>query len=118
MGFNLASFKNSRSYPRPATTTAVTEDVTVVGSAGPLLVPLLVADLNRVYATIYNRHATDAFKFAYQHPGDPAPTIAFILAEGFEVIAGAAYEIADPEACWAVSTTVNPIPVDLDIGSG
>jgi|WetSurMetagenome_2_1015567.scaffolds.fasta_scaffold31469_2 hypothetical protein len=118
MGVNLASFKNSRNYPRPATTSAATTEQTVVGSAGPLGLPLLAADPNRTYAEIYNRHATDSFKFAYQDNGAPVPTIAQILATGFEVIAGAAYEIDAPTTVWAVSTTVNPIPVDVDKGVG
>lgn len=119
MGYNLASFKNSRNYPRPATTTATTSDAIIVGSAGPLgIVPLLAANPNITYVTLYNRSPTDAFKYYYQHAGDPIPTIAQILANGFEIIAGAAIDLESPEAVWAVSETVNPIPVDIDEGNG
>lgn len=120
MGVNLASFKNSRQYPRQATTQGTTSDITVLADTtpDPLVTPLLPVSENRTYATVYNRHATDSFKFVYRKSGDPIPLVASILATGFEVIAGAAYEIDSPQEVWAISTTGNAIPVDLDVGTG
>lgn len=118
MGVNLASFKNSRNYPRPASTRGLTQILTVVNNAALNPSNILLNDPNRNYAEVYNRHATDTMKYFYQNPGDPNPTVAQILANGFDLIHGAAFEIDVPVAVWAVSTTINPIPIDLDIGSG
>jgi hypothetical protein len=118
MGYNLASFKNSRNYPRPATTSAVTSDATVNANTAPapsLIIPL---NPNLTYATLYNRHATDSFKYYYQAAGATPPSVATVLAEGFEIVAGAAIDLESPQAVWAVSTTANPIPIDIDEGSG
>lgn len=118
VAFDLASFKNSREYARKATTTATTSDITIAANTALLPTLLMAVDTNRTYATLYNRHATDSFKYFYRHATDPAPTVAQILAEGFEIIANGAIDLESPEEVWAVSTTVNPIPADMDIGDG
>jgi hypothetical protein len=117
MGVNLASFPNSRINPTPATSIAIQSDVvappnTIVGPV-PALVP---ANPNRTYLEIYNRSLTDSFK--YIQTSGPAPTAAAILASGFEIIAGAAYEIESPQPVYAVSSTAAPVPIDLDEGNG
>lgn len=116
MAFDLASFKNSREYARKATTQAVTNDIVVANNAGPptLIVP---ADVNRTYATIRNLHATDSMTYGYATGGVP-PTLAFLLADGFELKAGEAIDLESPEAVYAVSQTANPIPIDTDLGVG
>lgn len=119
MGVNLASFPNSRINPTPATSDA--RQKTYVAPANTVLdplVPVIATNANRTYLEVYNRSATDSFKFMNQKSGDPVPTKAQILADGFEVIAGAAYEIETPQNVYAVSTTANPVIFDTDEGSG
>jgi hypothetical protein len=117
---NLASFPNSRINPTPATSSAVqTETVAPANTfVGPL--PVLVpANPNRTYLTIYNNDPTNGLKFVNVANGGPAPTAAFVLANGFTLIPGAAYEVDTPEAVYAVSVTAAPCtPIDLDEGSG
>jgi hypothetical protein len=119
MGVNLASFPNSRISPTPATSAAVQEVYTALPNTTPdpqaVLIP---ANPNRTYLTVYNRHPTDSCKFMNYSGSGPIPTASSIETEGFELIAGAAYEIDTPEATYALSTTVNPIPLDTDEGSG
>lgn len=118
MGVNLASFKNSRSYPRPAATQG---DTIVATAPNNTTAPskILDFDSNRVEAQVYNRHATDAMKFIYQNKTtDPVPTLADFAAKGFTVKAGDSYSIDLPVAVWALSTTVNDVPLEIDVGTG
>jgi hypothetical protein len=125
VAFDLASFKNSREYARKATTTAVTDEMLVNGN-GALLPSLIApADPNRTYITLRNLNSstsypagTSGIKYFYQHALDPAPTIAQILSEGFELDAGEAIDLESPESVWAVSLTVTAVPVVLDTGTG
>jgi len=117
MAYNLASFKNSRNYPRPATTSAVTSDLTVGGNGGAptLIVPL---NPNLTYVTVYNLDPANTLNYYYQAAGAPPPTTAQILAEGFPLIAGAAVGLESPQAVWAVSQVPATIKIALDEGSG
>ena len=115
MGVNLASFPNSRIQPTPATSLADQAELSGPPAPGVLIIP---ANANRTYLTIYNRSGTDSFKFLNYSGVGPAPTAANILADGFEIIAGAAYEVDTPEATYIVSTTAAPVPIDTDEGSG
>lgn len=119
MGVNLASFPNSRINPTPATSLAVQSVVTVpANTASDPLTHIVAANPNRTYLTIYNTHATDSMRFMNYTGSGAIPTKAQILANGFLLIAGAAYEIDTPEAVFAISTTASTIPLDLEEGSG
>ena len=117
MAFDLASFKNSRVYGRKATTSASTADLVINAIAGPPTL-ILAADLDRTYGTLENLHATDSMKYMYRASGAAIPTIAQILANGFELLAGVGVDTESPEELYGLSTTVNPIPVDIDQGRG
>jgi hypothetical protein len=125
VAFDLASFKNSREYARKATTTALTSQLVVAGNlaAGPTLIAF--PDNNRTYLTLRNLNSSKSFplgadglKYFYQKSGDPNPTIAQILANGFELDPGDAIDMESPEATWAVSMTANPVPITIDVGDG
>lgn len=117
MAFNYASFKNSRVEPTPATTASVQSEVTAPADTSGDPVPVLFpANLQRTYLTLENLHATDTFRFLNYSGSGPIPTKAQILARGFVVPAGTAYEVDSPEAVYALSTTANPIPISADEG--
>lgn len=117
MGVNLASFKNSRISPTPATTAATQLELVVPANTFVgTLTPVVPANVHRTYLTIYNRSTTSSFKYLNYTGLGPVPTVAQILANGFEIIAGAAYEVDSPEAVFAVSTTAATVNVDTDEG--
>ena len=112
----LASFKNSRVYGRKATTSAMTDSLNV--AADPAVTILAVADPNRTYLQVRNLHATDSMFYGYA-TGGVVPTAAQLISDGQELKAGeVSNDIEDPEAVYAVSATVNPIPVRMDKGVG
>jgi hypothetical protein len=118
MGYNLASFKNSRISPTPATTQATQENLTVLPNttADPLPV-FYPANPQRTYLELENLSTTDGFQFVNYSGSGPIPTVAEIQANGFLVGPGVAYEIDSPEAVYALSTTAAPVPVDSDEGN-
>ena len=117
MSYNLASFKNSRIYGRKATTSALTTTAVVANSAGPISL-VDAANVDRTYLTLENNHATDALRYGYA-TGGTAPTLAYLLASGMLLVAGAvAADLETPEAIYAVSETLNTIPVTIDKGQG
>ena len=125
MAFDLASFKNSRDYPRKATTSSSTVISTVVGNGAPNATKILDVDGNRTYSTLRNMNGTkdfpagvDAMKYMYRHAGDAVPTVVQILANGFILDPKEAFDLESPEELYGVSTTVNAVPYNLDRGVG
>jgi hypothetical protein len=111
----LASFPDSRTYPRPATSFAIT-------STG--LIPVgvvtygIVGDTNSTYVTVRNNSAIDDMYFYYVDVGSPAPLLADILADGFLLEAGDAYEIESKQDVYFATNGGAPVPFNLDHGFG
>jgi len=115
--YDLASFKNSRVYGRKATTTAETDGMNVATNAGPPTL-IVAANVDRTYLTVENNHGTDTMRYGYATAGVP-PTLAFLLSDGMVLVAGAvAADLETPEAVYAISTTINTIPITIDKGQG
>lgn len=112
MGIDLASFKNSRLYPRDAGTDGTTVQGVSPTNAGPVA-QLLPQDDNRTVATIRNLHATDTLMVAWATTGVP-PTLPFILANGFPLKAGEAFDFKNTQALYCASSTANAIPYAIE----
>lgn len=111
----LASFPDSRQYPRPATKTAVTSSgVIPVG----LVTPIILGDDNTTYVTIRNISAIDDMYFFYKDVGSPAPLLADILNDGMKLEAGDAYEIESKQDVYAATNGGAPVMFRLDHGFG
>lgn len=111
----LASFPNSRNFPRPATKIANTFTAVLPVGVSTSVIP---ANQNRTYATLRNDSAVDDLRFYYRHAGDPAPTLADILNDGFLLEAGDAYQIDSPEEIYAATNGGAPISLSIDEGEG
>lgn len=118
MGVNLASFKNSRISPTPATTAATQTALVVPSNATVDPVPVLYpANPHRTYLELENLDAVNGFRFMNYSGSGPIPLAADILANGFFVGPGVAYEIDSPEAVYALSVAAATVAVDADEGN-
>lgn len=99
----LASFKNSRDYPRKATQSAVTNSIPVA-VASFVTIP---ANINRTYLTVRDESGSDNIRYSY-----PLSTNPFLL-YGKE-----AADLESPEAVTIFNVGAAPLNVSVDEGSG
>jgi len=111
----LASFPDSRTYPRPATSFAVTSSgVVPVG----VVTPVISGDDNTTYVTIRNISGVDDLFFFYKDVGSPPPLLADILNDGMLLEAGDAYEIESKQDVYCATNGGAPVMFRLDHGFG
>lgn len=111
----LASFPDSRTYPRPATKYAVTSSgVTPVG----IVTPTISGDDNTTYVTLRNISTVDPLFFYYKNVGDPAPSLADVINDGFLLDAGDAYQIESQQDVYTATNGGAPVLFRLDHGFG
>jgi len=73
--FYYASFPNSRIKPRPSTTRAQTEQVSINDIATPPYVKVVAADLARTYMLLENFDAQRSFYYVYTNDIAVNPTL-------------------------------------------
>jgi hypothetical protein len=109
MGFQLASFPNSRIKPRPATSQATTIQVTIP-SGGLTATLVAAADPNRTYANLRNFSGADMY-YGYANTINASTGM---LLKGLE----SEDDIAAPKNIYVWQNSGAPITVGLDIGQG
>jgi hypothetical protein len=111
----LASFPDSRTYPRPATKYAVTSaGIIPVG----VVTPVISGDDNTTYVTIRNISLVDDLYFFYKDVGTAAPSLSDILNDGMKLEAGDAYEIESKQDVYCATAGGAPVLFRLDHGFG
>lgn len=103
----LASFQDSRTKPRKATSTAKTYTQVVPDSA----TSIRPANANRTYLTLRNESLGVDLRYAYAAADLPL--------NGFLVRFGESVDIESPQEIFAVSTiAAMTVPISMDEGSG
>lgn len=102
----LASFQDSRTKPRKATSSALTFRQTITD------VPVLIrpANVNRTYLTLRNMHTANDIYYAY--------SLADLPAQGFLLRFGESVDLESPEDIFAVAEPTFTIEICMDEGSG
>lgn len=73
--FRYASFPNSRIKPRPSTTAAFTNQVTITNLVTSPFVRVVAADLNRTYMLLENFSSSVAFFYVYASASAINPSV-------------------------------------------
>lgn len=107
--YSQASFKNSRVASRKATTTAGTDEKTVLAAANTLIAP---TNLNRTYLTLRNLDTTPNHDLRYDYFDNP-----LILTKGFLLKAGEAIDLESPQTVYGRATLADVL-IDTDEGQG
>lgn len=111
----LASFSNSRVFPRPATSDATTGS----GSVNPTeVVKAIEQNENMTYATIRNIHPTQNLYYTYRFTEEDAPTHEDIVTDGFILEAGDSYDIEAKKDLYITTVGDEAVPYRLDVGEG
>jgi hypothetical protein len=111
----LASFSNSRVFPRPATSNATTGSGSV--NEGEV-VKAIVENENMTYATLRNISETQSIYYVYRLSTDPAPAAPDIVADGMVLEAGDSFDIEAKRDVYVTTVGPDPVPYRLDIGEG
>lgn len=111
----LASFSNSRVFPRPATSDGVTGS----GSVNPNeVVKAIEANENMTYVTFRNISETDQLYYTYRWPDEDEPTSAEIVENGMVLGAGDSYDMEAKKDVYVTTVGENPVPYRFDKGEG
>jgi hypothetical protein len=110
----LASFPDSRNYPRPSTKVADNLAGTIIAGG---VTKILDGDENTTYATLRSNSATETIFILYVNVGDPAPLYGDIFTRGMIVQAYDGYEIESKQDVYATSVAVN-VDYRIDNGKG
>lgn len=103
----LASFQDSRTKPRKATSTAKTYRQTITD----VPVSIRPANVNRTYLTLRNMDLGNDIYYAYD--------IADLPAQGFLIRFGESVDLESPQEIFAVCVTaLTTIDICMDEGSG
>jgi len=110
----LASFPNSRNYPRTATKVAENLAGTIVAND---VTKILNGDENSTYATLRSNGSADTVYIYYVNVGEPPPSVIDILTLGMLVQPYDGYEIESKQDVYA-SSAVADVDYRIDNGKG
>jgi hypothetical protein len=111
----LASFSNSRVFPRPATSDATTGSGSVESGA---VVKAIEQNENMTYATFRNISETQPIYYVYRFTEEEVPTAEEIIEEGMVLEAGDSYDIEAKKDLYITTVGGDSAPYRLDIGEG